>query len=61
MESCTSFAFSDLCPADPEGEMPGGVEASCVELPCLNLFFLLFLSLKADSETEKDINNFSQS
>lgn len=60
MESCTSFAFFGLCPADPEDGMPGDVETSWVELPCFNLFFLLFLSLKADSETEIP-TNFSQS
>lgn len=57
MESCTSFAFFGLCPADPEDGMPGDVETSCVELPCFNLFFLLFLSLKADSETEVPTNS----
>jgi hypothetical protein len=33
-----------------------GVEASCVELPCFDFLFLLFLSLKADSGKESDAN-----
>jgi hypothetical protein len=56
MESCTSVASFCLCPADAGDRMLEGVEASCVELPCFDFLFLLFLSLKADSGKESDAN-----